>query len=185
MPRKIFLTWRVRPALSSPLSRWGVFFPGGFVSPTISLISSVTSKKSKSPRSTFMARLWSGNASSMRISGKNMASACRHVGKRTFELPAPDAMLNNHTVLLLAARKRISKNTTKLQGVRSQHRPVIIIGAGRVGRETAKALEEMGIPYRFIESDEKRPAWFLMQSLGMLPTKPSSKGPVSTSLPPS
>ena len=76
-----------------------------------------------------------------------------HVGKRDFQLPAPDAMLNNHRASLAGANNfkydeafKVCLNTA----------PVIIIGAGRVGRETAKALEEMGIPYRFIESDEKK-----------------------------
>ena len=40
----------------------------------------------------------------------------------------------------------------------SNNEPVIIIGAGRVGRETAKALEEAKISYRIIESDEKKAA---------------------------
>ena len=33
---------------------------------------------------------------------------------------------------------------------------MIIIGAGRVGRETAKALKEMSVPYRVIETDQKK-----------------------------
>ena len=75
----------------------------------------------------------------------------------TFELPAPDAMLNNHTVLLLAGTEtNFKKYDEAFKEFALNTAPVIIIGAGRVGRETAKALEEMGIPYRFIESDEKK-----------------------------
>ena len=75
----------------------------------------------------------------------------------TFELPAPDAMLNNHTVLLLAGTEtNFKKYDEAFKEFAANTAPVIIIGAGRVGRETAKALEEMGIPYRFIESDEKK-----------------------------
>jgi len=75
----------------------------------------------------------------------------------TFELPAPGAMLNNHTVLLLAGTEtNFKKYDSAFKEFALNTAPVIIIGAGRVGRETAKALEEMGIPYRFIETDEKK-----------------------------
>ncbi len=74
-----------------------------------------------------------------------------------FELPAPGAMLNNHTVLLLAGTEaNFEKYDAAFKGYALNSAPVIIIGAGRVGRETGKSLEEMGIPYRFIETDERK-----------------------------
>ena len=74
-----------------------------------------------------------------------------------FELPVPDTMLNNHTVLLLAGTEKHFNDYDKEFGkFKANTAPVIIIGAGRVGRETAKALEEGNIPYRVIESDEKK-----------------------------
>jgi len=74
-----------------------------------------------------------------------------------FELPAPGAMLNNHTVLLLAGTEaNFEKYDAAFKGYAHNTAPVIIIGAGRVGRETGKSLEEMGVPYRFIETDERK-----------------------------
>jgi Trk K+ transport system NAD-binding subunit len=66
-------------------------------------------------------------------------------------------MLNNHTVLLLAGTEKHFNDYDKEFGkFKTNTAPVIIIGACRVGRETAKALEEGNIPYRVIESDEKK-----------------------------
>ncbi|MBT7650756.1 MAG: hypothetical protein HN553_07260 [Opitutae bacterium] len=74
-----------------------------------------------------------------------------------FELPNPGTMLNNHTVLLLAGTEETFANYDKDFGnLKTNNAPVIIIGAGRVGRETAKALDEGNISYRVIESDEKK-----------------------------
>jgi voltage-gated potassium channel len=76
-----------------------------------------------------------------------------------FELPEPNAMLNNHTVLLLAGTEaNFEKYDAAFKGYAHNTAPVIIIGAGRVGRETGKSLEAMGIPYRFIETDERKAA---------------------------
>ena len=75
----------------------------------------------------------------------------------TFELPDPESMLNNHTVLLLAGTEaNFAKYDAAFKEYAHNAAPVIIIGAGRVGRETGKSLEEMGIPYRFIETDERK-----------------------------
>jgi len=74
-----------------------------------------------------------------------------------FQLPEADAMLNNHTVLLLAGREQnFQKYDQAFSGFSKNSAAVIIIGAGRVGRETAKSLESMNIPYRVIETDEKK-----------------------------
>lgn len=74
-----------------------------------------------------------------------------------FQLPEATALLNNHTVLLLAGREQNFKEYDQaFSGFSQNGSAVIIIGAGRVGRETAKTLESMNIPYRVIESDEKK-----------------------------
>jgi len=66
-------------------------------------------------------------------------------------------MLNNHTVLLLAGTQTsFDKYDHDFKNFSSNSAPVIIIGAGRVGRETAKTLHEMNVPYRVIETDEKK-----------------------------
>ena len=76
--------------------------------------------------------------------------------ERHSELPAPDAMLNNHTVLLLAGTEtNFKKYDAAFKGC-PQHRAGHHHRSGKGWPETAKALEEMGIPYRFIESDEKK-----------------------------
>ena len=72
-----------------------------------------------------------------------------------FQLPEPDALLNNHTVLLLAGMDLNFERYDERFGKYSKNlAPVIIIGAGRVGREAASCLEEMSVAYRVIEMDE-------------------------------
>ena len=84
-----------------------------------------------------------------------------------FELPGPDTMLNNHTVLLLAGTEgHFAKYDHDFRDFKTNNSPVIIIGAGRVGRETAKALAERNIPYRVIESDKKKAAMVSNSILG-------------------
>ena len=74
-----------------------------------------------------------------------------------FQLPEADAMLNNHTVLLLAGREQnFEKYDHKFNSFAQNSSAVIIIGAGRVGRETATSLELMNTPYRIIETDGKK-----------------------------
>jgi Trk K+ transport system NAD-binding subunit len=74
-----------------------------------------------------------------------------------FEPPSPNTMLNNHTVLLLAGTENhFEKYDKDFRDFKTNSAPVIIIGAGRVGRETANALTEGNIPFRVIESDEKK-----------------------------
>ena len=74
-----------------------------------------------------------------------------------FQLPEPGAMLNNHTVLLLAGMDaQFEKYDGQFGKYSKNNSPVIIIGAGRVGREAALSLEEMNVPYRVIETDERK-----------------------------
>ena len=74
-----------------------------------------------------------------------------------FQLPEPSAMLNNHTVLLLAGMDaQFEKYDGQFGKYSKNNSPVIIIGAGRVGREAALSLEEMNVPYRVIETDERK-----------------------------
>jgi Trk K+ transport system NAD-binding subunit len=72
-----------------------------------------------------------------------------------FDNPDPDAVLTNHTVLLLAGTEsNFSGYDEKFCHYETNNSPVIIIGAGRVGRATASALEETNVPYRVVETDE-------------------------------
>ena len=74
-----------------------------------------------------------------------------------FQLPEPEALLNNHTVLLLAGMDlNFDKYDERFGKYSKNLAPVIIIGAGRVGREAASCLEEMSVTYRVIEMDESK-----------------------------
>ena len=74
----------------------------------------------------------------------------------------------NHTVLLLAGMDTHFKKYDQHFGKYTQnHAPVIIIGAGRVGREAAQSLEEMNVSYRVIETDEFKAAKVKIQLLAM------------------
>ena len=65
------------------------------------------------------------------------------MGAWAFSTSEPDALLNNHTVLLLAGMDSHFEKYDKHFGKYSQnHAPVIIIGAGRVGRRLQKALRK-------------------------------------------
>lgn len=76
-----------------------------------------------------------------------------------FDSPEPDALLTNHTVLLLAGTEAHFKAyDEKFRHYETNNSPVIIIGAGRVGRATARALEETNVPYRVVETDEVKAA---------------------------
>ena len=72
-----------------------------------------------------------------------------------FELPNPSTMLNNHTVLLAGTKSNFASYDKDYGNYNTNNAAVIIIGAGRVGRETAKALDEADISYKVIESDKK------------------------------
>ena len=58
--------------------------------------------------------------------------------------------------LMAGMEANFNKYDKAFSGFTHNNAPVIIIGAGRVGRETAKTLSEMNVPYRVIESDERK-----------------------------
>ena len=68
-------------------------------------------------------------------------------------------MLNNHTVLLLAGNQTSLPNMTMTFETSVPPLRSLLRGAGRVGRETAKTLHEMKVPYRVIETDQKKAIW--------------------------
>ena len=74
-----------------------------------------------------------------------------------FQLPDSTAMLNNHTVLLLAGREmNFQKYDQEFSGFSQNAAAVIIIELVASVGKTAKTLDSMNIPYRVIESDEKK-----------------------------
>ena len=74
-----------------------------------------------------------------------------------FESARPETVISDGTVLVLAATAEQIANYNRLLVIYNQSdEPVIIIGAGRVGLATARALERRGVDYRIVEQDLAR-----------------------------
>ncbi len=74
-----------------------------------------------------------------------------------FVKPEPDTLINKESVLLMAGSvKQLRTYDEHMAIYRSSEKPVIIIGAGRVGRATAEAFEQRGMDYRIIDNDPER-----------------------------
>ena len=75
-----------------------------------------------------------------------------------FEPPAPDTLLAEDTVLLLAGTREQVAEYDRVFGDRIEpESAVLILGGGRVGRATAQALRQRRIQYRVVERDASRP----------------------------
>jgi Trk K+ transport system NAD-binding subunit len=69
-----------------------------------------------------------------------------------FEPARPDTMVNDSTVLVLAAAsEQLAGYDAVFRIYNVSTAPVVILGGGRVGRATARALDERGIDYRIVE----------------------------------
>jgi len=74
-----------------------------------------------------------------------------------FKHPMPDSVITDRTVLVLAGSVEQLRNYDELVSIyHVSDKPVIIIGAGRVGRAAAKSLSERHIDYRIIDKDPER-----------------------------
>lgn len=74
-----------------------------------------------------------------------------------FKVAGPDTPITSHTVLVLAGSgSQLQKYDELFCIYQSKEGPVIIIGGGRVGRATGRALEKRGIDYRIIEKLPER-----------------------------
>ena len=74
-----------------------------------------------------------------------------------FKQPHPDTVIKEETVLVLGGTvEQLRRYDEVLSIYHVSDAPVIIIGAGRVGRAAAKSLEEREIDYRIIEKDPDR-----------------------------
>lgn len=74
-----------------------------------------------------------------------------------FKQPYPDSVITNATVLVLAGSVQQLRKYDELVSIyHVSDKPVIIIGAGRVGRSAAKSLDERQIDYRIIDKDPDR-----------------------------
>ena len=74
-----------------------------------------------------------------------------------FKHPMPDSVITDRTVLVLAGSVEQLRNYDELVSIyHVSDKPVIIIGAGRVGRAASKSLSERQIDYRIIDKDPER-----------------------------
>ena len=74
-----------------------------------------------------------------------------------FEAAQPETTIGEQTVLVMAARREALANYDALFCIyNTSTAPVVILGGGRVGRATARALEQRKIDYRIVEPDESR-----------------------------
>jgi voltage-gated potassium channel len=74
-----------------------------------------------------------------------------------FKPADPDRVITDYMVLVLAGSKDHIDRFNRLYALeRPKTAPVVIIGGGRVGRATARALTALGIDYRIIEQETGR-----------------------------
>ncbi|HVS15463.1 MAG TPA: NAD-binding protein [Thermoanaerobaculia bacterium] len=98
---------------------------------------------------------------SIRECGVRARSGAGIVGvwaRGAFQPATPDAVLTDNTVLLLAGtREQLAAYDRAFCDPAEPEKSVLILGGGRVGRATAKALRQSGIEYRVVERDASRP----------------------------
>lgn len=74
-----------------------------------------------------------------------------------FLQPMPDSVITERTVLVLAGSVEQLRNYDELVSIyHVSDNPVLIIGAGRVGKAAAKSLNERQIDFRIIDKDPAR-----------------------------
>lgn len=74
-----------------------------------------------------------------------------------FISPKPDTVITKESVLLIAGSlDQLRTYDENLAIYRSSSKPIIIIGAGRVGRGTAETLQKQGIDYRIVDKNPDR-----------------------------
>jgi len=75
----------------------------------------------------------------------------------SFISPSPDVIISRNSVLILAGSIDQLRNYDELFGIYSySDEPVVIIGAGRVGRATARHLQKRGIKYKIVDKNPDR-----------------------------
>ena len=96
---------------------------------------------------------------SLKASGIRAATGVTVLGyweRGQFQPATPEMILgDNNLVVLAGTNEQLGRFNSQhpLQG--SENRPVVIIGGGRVGQATGRALDEMGRDYRIIERSSR------------------------------
>lgn len=74
-----------------------------------------------------------------------------------FKTATADTLLTRNTVIVMAGTKEQIDKYNQVYGKKlKMQAPVIVIGAGRVGRATARELKKRGYPYCIIDRDAER-----------------------------
>lgn len=74
-----------------------------------------------------------------------------------FHKPHPELEIKNESVLIMAGSPEQLRTYDELMAIyRANDNPVIIVGAGRVGRGIAEAFDERGLDYRIIDKNPER-----------------------------
>ena len=74
-----------------------------------------------------------------------------------FEIANPDTMIHEHSVLVFAgSREQLDQYDALFCIYKSNEKPVIIIGGGRVGRAVGASLDRQSIDYRIVERQSGR-----------------------------
>lgn len=75
----------------------------------------------------------------------------------SFMSPSPGVKISRNSVLIMAGSIDQLRNYDELFGIYSySDEPVVIIGAGRVGRATARHLQKRGIKYKIVDKNPDR-----------------------------
>jgi Trk K+ transport system NAD-binding subunit len=76
-----------------------------------------------------------------------------------FHTAGPDTRITSNTILVLAGtRQQLDEYDSLFCIYHTSDEPVVILGGGRVGRATARALQEQGVDYRIVEKLPERVA---------------------------
>ncbi len=74
-----------------------------------------------------------------------------------FSVARPETLIGDNAVILLGGTDEQLQNYDEAFAIYNvSGAPVVLVGGGRVGRATARALAERGIDWRMIERDERR-----------------------------
>ncbi|HBJ37892.1 MAG TPA: potassium transporter TrkA [Planctomycetaceae bacterium] len=74
-----------------------------------------------------------------------------------FQIATPDTVVQEHSVLVFAgSREQLDQYDALFCIYKSNDKPVIIIGGGRVGRSVGESLARQGIDYRIVERQSQR-----------------------------